>query len=135
MSNFTNALGLDIGAARIGVARINAIAKIPEPLCVLKNDDNFNSILNRLIKEHDIDLLVVGKPRNLSGNTTDQTNIVADFMQTLDLSIPIEYQDETLSTIVASDMVGKKYPKKMEDALAAGVILQDYVMSLAGPLV
>ena len=30
--SFTNALGLDIGMVRTGVARINAVAKIAEPL-------------------------------------------------------------------------------------------------------
>ena len=60
MSKFLNALGLDVGMARIGVARINAIAQISEPLSVVKNDGNTFDVLNKLISEYSIDLIVVG---------------------------------------------------------------------------
>jgi putative Holliday junction resolvase len=128
MSSYQNALGLDLGAARIGVARINAIARIAEPLVVLANDAHFDDRLEQLLAEHAIDLIVVGLPRNLSGETTQQSDSVIAFCkQHLDhLSIPYVYQDETLSTHTAKTMLSKKHGVGMEDALAACVILEDF---------
>ena len=98
MSNFVNALGLDVGDARIGVARINSIAQIAEPLVVLQNNDRFMTELTELILEYSIDLLVVGLPRNMSGEKTKQTAVVEHFAQEVLSRCPIRhvFQDETL---------------------------------------
>lgn len=130
MNKFVNALGLDIGAARIGVARVNYIAQIPEPLVVLKNDHDFVSSLKRLIDEYSIDLIVVGLPRNMSGEKTAQSAYVEEFAEDLKskIDLKVEFQDETLSTVAASEKVTEK-TKMLEDAYAAAVILSDFIIS------
>jgi putative Holliday junction resolvase len=127
-NKFTNALGLDVGMARIGVARINSIAQISEPLVVLNNDDNFVGHLQKLISEYSVDLIVVGLPRNMQGEKTEQTRYVEQFTENLSkhLSLRIIMQDETLSTVAASERVTDK-TRFMEDAHAAAIILEDFI--------
>ena len=126
MNSFTNALGLDIGAARIGVARVNSIARLPEPLCVLKNDESFTTQLDVLVKEHGIDLIVVGRPRNMKGETTHQTEEILKFTHDMNMDVPIVFQDETLSTVKASMYKSKAFAH-IEDAVEAAIILEDFV--------
>lgn len=127
-NSFVNALGLDVGMARIGVARINSIARISEPLAVLANDESFVPDIKKLISEYSIDIVVVGLPRNMNGEKTAQTEYVETFTNKLQTQIdkPIVFQDETLSTVAASERVTPK-TKSMEDAHAAAVILEDFI--------
>ena len=130
MNNFTNALGIDVGSVRIGVARVNAIARLPEPLCVLKNDGSFQAELNKLINEYDIDLLVIGLPRNMSGQETKQSEYVKAFVNEYlaAFSTPHVFQDETLSTVGAKDrMLSKSDGQLGIDAHAAAIILDDFL--------
>ena len=129
MNSFTNALGLDVGGARIGVARVNSIALMPEPLMVLKNDDRFVERLKQILVEYSIDLVVVGRPRNMKGELTEQSRTIERFTEAViaPLGTKFEYFDETLSTQAASTRLTKKYGPEMEDALAAAVILEDYI--------
>lgn len=132
MSNFVNALGLDVGDARIGVARINSIAQIAEPLVVLQNNDRFMTELTELILEYSIDLLVVGLPRNMSGEKTKQTAVVEHFAQEVLSGCPIRhvFQDETLSTVAAVARMPKN-AEHLQDAYAACIILEDYIQTNA----
>lgn len=132
MSNYyTNALGLDLGERKIGIARVNSIARIPEPLTVFENNDQLATKLRLLITEFGIDLLVFGLPRNMNGEETEQTNFTKRLANELgtDLLLPIVFQDETLSTQRAIDYQKKTGSKASEDAIAACVILEDFIES------
>ena len=132
MSKAKNILGLDLGERRIGIARINTVAQIAEPLAVLQNDDKFVSELKWYIAEYSIYQLVVRMPRNMQGEKTQQSAAVELFtsqnLQNLGLSVV--FQDETLSTVMAHSR--STLPKSMEDAVAACVILEDYIMENEG---
>jgi putative Holliday junction resolvase len=131
-SQTDNIFGLDIGSKRIGLARVNLLAKIPEPLAVLANDDNFLQKLALLANEHSVKKLVVGLPRNLNGQETSQTEYTRQFVNNnLTDKYEIIWQDETLSSVEAD-----KYLKNtginqeaMLDAIAACIILEDYINS------
>ncbi|HOR23545.1 Holliday junction resolvase RuvX [Candidatus Saccharibacteria bacterium] len=128
----TNLLGLDIGEKRIGVARANVVARLPEPLTTLNNDENFRGLLKEIIKQHDIDTIVVGLPRNLDGRETKQSEYVRGFVNSKLQKIgpAITYQDETLSTVEALERIKlQKKPIDDVDSLAAAVILEDYLNS------
>jgi putative Holliday junction resolvase len=125
--NYTNALGLDIGSKRIGVARINSIARISEPLVTLSNDDSFISELKKIIDKEVIDLIVVGLPRNMSGEETRQTTVVKDFVDNTvrpSINLPIIYYDETLSSVDAEKYSNDTKKKRGIDAIAAAEILR-----------
>lgn len=127
---FVNALGIDVGARRIGIARINSVAKIPEPLGTFLNDDTFPEAMTRLIAEHQIDAIVVGLPRNLQGVETPQTNIVRDFVDQVikkATNLPIIFQDETLTSIAAGHHTHEAITRFGLDSLAATEILKDFI--------
>ena len=93
-----NALGLDIGKKRIGVARVNMIALLPTPVTTLVNDDQFINKLRELVNNYEIDTIVVGLPRSLDGKETDQSKYTRDFAVNLSIfNLPVIFQDETLS--------------------------------------
>ncbi|MDX1765988.1 MAG: Holliday junction resolvase RuvX [Candidatus Saccharimonadales bacterium] len=129
---FNNALALDLGEARIGVARGSSMAKIAEGLTTLLVDGNEVEQLKKLVEEHDIDLLVVGIPRNQAGEPTEQTKKVFTRAEELadELQLPLQYQDESLTSVAAEKLLnqrGERYDKGDVDRVAAEIIMQDFL--------
>ena len=79
---------------------------------------------------------MVGYPRNQSGEPTQQTAYVEQFVEALQpVDATIKYQDESLTSIKAEDILKKRkkpYEKGDIDALAASLILQDYLEETYG---
>lgn len=127
---YVNALGIDVGTKRIGLARVNAIAKIPEPLGTFLNDDTFTNAMTSLIAEHSIDVIVVGLPRNMQGVETPQTEIVKSFAEEVikkNSKLPIIFQDETLTSVAAENYDNDAIARYGLDSLAAVEILNDFI--------
>lgn len=80
-----------------------------------------------------IDTIVVGYPRNQSGEPTAQTEAVKTFAkQLIDFGPKIVFQDESLTSVTAEQRLqsrGKPYDKADIDMEAAVLILQDYLES------
>lgn len=127
-------LALDVGAARIGVALANDVARIASPLPVLANDESFCSKLRDLTSEHHISQIVVGWPRGLDGQETEQTRYVEKFIFKLDLcGVPVVRQDEALTSVQAEAELkksGKNFTKGDIDSLSAVYILEDFLAEL-----
>jgi putative Holliday junction resolvase len=125
-------LALDIGRARIGVALANDVVRIASPLITLANDKMFKDRLLALVKEHQAAAVVVGWPRGLDGQETEQTQYVSDFVDKLDawLDVPVHLQDEAATSIKAEEELqrrGVPYEKGDIDKLSAVYILEDYL--------
>ena len=120
-------LGLDIGQARIGVARASTVARLAEPLMVLKTTQAI-ARLQSLITKHKVEALVAGLPRNLSGDDTAQTAWVRNWVRQAraKIDLPFYWQDEALTSRQAQNLKLKtKSPG--QDADAAAIILQDFL--------
>ena len=121
-------IGLDVGGTRTGIARASAVARIAQPLETVETKQVL-SRLSELIDEYAVDTIVVGLPRSLDGNDTDQTRWVRQWMVGAKEKInkPFYWQDEALTTKLAE--LKAKTSKKTQDtdALAAAVILQDFL--------
>lgn len=135
MSKNEIVLGLDVGSRRIGVARGNSLVRLAAPLTILPADDQDQVVvqLRQLIDNEKADRLVVGLPRSLDGNETDQTKAVREFVETnlKGLGLPIEFQDEAGTSHEAATRMqssGSKFT--YDDAHAAAIILQDYLDNL-----
>jgi putative Holliday junction resolvase len=129
----SNVLGLDIGEKRIGVARANMVAKIPTPLCTLENDDNFIDKLKSIANKEQVDLVVIGLPRNMSGEETKQSQYVRKFVNAKikQLGFKVLFADETLSSVSAQErLLLSKKSKTGIDSIAASIILEDYLKTL-----
>lgn len=125
-------LGLDIGSKRIGVAIADLTIKLPRPLLTLTNDEHLLKNLQKIIQDNDATKLVIGLPRGLEGQETQQTIVVRDMAQTIINTFKIEVimQDEALTSIKAKEELmarGKIYTKGDVDSLAATYILEDYL--------
>lgn len=125
-------LALDVGAQRIGVARANSIARIASPLTTLQHTDQIFHDIAQLLKQEQADELVVGLPRGLEGQETDQTRTVRQFVADLqqNIAVPVHLQDEALTSVKAEkELEARKKPfaKGDVDALAATYILGDYL--------
>lgn len=124
-------LGLDVGTARIGVAVGESAVRIAIPHDHIVVDGNEVEKIARLVIQDGVDTVVVGYPRNQSGEATEQTKLVEAFADRLgDLDARIVFQDESLTSVMAEARLksrGQDFSKGDIDSEAAAIILQDYM--------
>ena len=120
-------LGIDHGSKHVGLAKGDDENKIALPFLSLENEgiDNLIGELSGIVKDEDIDVVVVGYPINLKGGKTEQTNKVEVFVEKLKvgLNCKVVLEDERFSTVGARKM-GSDVD---EHQLAAQSILQGYL--------
>lgn len=124
-------LGLDVGAARIGVALADTGIRIAIPHDYIEVDGDEIKAIAELVISNNIDTIVVGYPRNQSGEATQQTQYVEEFADKLkDFDAQVVFQDESLTSVIAEQRLvarRKAYTKGDIDSEAAAIILQDYM--------
>lgn len=134
-------LGLDIGDKRVGVACGDAEVRIATPLQVIARGtiEQDARALAQIAREYDAAHLIVGLPRNMDGTQGAQANAVIAYAQNIAraLDLPLTLWDERLTTVEATRRThetgarGKKSRRNL-DAIAAAVILQDFLDSQLG---
>lgn len=125
-----NLISLDVGTKRIGVASASTEIKIAVPLPTIEVDGNEIEAIAKIVRMESAETIVVGYPRNQAGEATEQTGYAEAFAGKLKGLAPIVFQDESLTSVMAEDRLkasGKPYEKGDIDALAASIILQDYL--------
>jgi putative Holliday junction resolvase len=124
-------LGLDVGEKRIGVARGDNDVRLAVPCLTVQVDENIIQTIHDLVQQYQAEIVVIGYPRNQTGESTAQTKKVEDFADRLKgLPTKIVFQDESVSSILAENKlkeIGKPYDKPDIDMQAATIILQDYL--------
>lgn len=136
------ALGVDYGQKRIGLALSDASGLLARPWKVIARVGNAAQVAAALAGEvkgleasdEAVAVVVVGYPRRLSGEPNEQTlavQKVSDRLKQL-LQIPVVLQDERLSSHEADELLARsekdwRKRKQLLDAMAAAVILQDYL--------
>lgn len=127
-------LALDVGEKRIGVAVGDDGVRIAVPFETIDVDGKEIERIARLVVDENVDTVVVGYPRNQSGEATAQTEYVEMFTARLtDIAPKLVFQDESLTSVLAEQRLKsykKPYTKGDIDALAAAMILQDYIEQL-----
>jgi len=122
-------LGIDYGSKRIGLALGDEEQKVALPFDVIENQEGLIGELRRIIENEKIYRIVVGFPLGMSGKETVKTKEVEKFVDLLErnFNLPIITEDERLSSKMA-DSLFKEYKEKYDrDAVAAMVILQNYL--------
>jgi len=124
-------LGLDFGAARVGLATGDAGAKLARPHSTVAP----GQLAAAIEAAGPFKAIIVGLPRGLDGQDTAQTLAVRRFSDELleHRAEPVIFQDEAATSAVAKaelEASGKPYTKEQIDAQAAAIILQDYLDSL-----
>lgn len=127
-------IALDMGDKRIGVARAYYGSLFPSPCTVIEHNDSVVASLLRLFKEQEAVAVVVGLPRNLSGDDTAQTRSVRAFVARMqqESELPFFLQDEAGTSKKAAEEIAQQPRKKAsidssKDALAATYILEDFI--------
>ena len=130
-------LGLDLGTKTLGVAVSDKTGLIATSLTILRHDYNFDFLieeLKKIIKEKEIETIVLGLPKNMNNTIGERGEMVLSFKEKLEESIhlPVILEDERLTTKVAENIlitadVSRKKRKKVIDKMAANVILQSYL--------
>lgn len=128
-------LSLDVGEKRIGVAVGDSGVRIAVPFETIEVDGKEVERIARIVIGESVDTVVVGYPRNQSGEATAQTAYAEAFADKLKDIVPkLVFQDESLTSVLAEQRLksyGKPYTKGDIDAQAAALILQDYLERLA----
>jgi putative Holliday junction resolvase len=136
-------LGLDPGERRIGIAISDPTGTLARPLQTLvrgSREEDFAAIA-ALVAEHNVELVVVGRPLSLDGTEGPQARRVARYADALAacLHVPLVSWDERFTTVAADEILrqtrGRKGRRRARtkgrvDAIAAAVILQSYLDSI-----
>jgi putative holliday junction resolvase len=133
-------IGLDVGSKTIGVAISDAFGWTAQGLTTIKwQETNFasaNPELTKIIKENEVDCIVVGLPKHMNGSIGERGEASQRFATYLEneFGLPIIFWDERLTTMAAERVlleadVSRKKRKKVIDKMAAVMILQGYLDS------
>jgi putative holliday junction resolvase len=130
-------IGLDVGDRWLGVALSDPMGIIARPLLIIERRDELTDAetVAQLIRRYAAGKVVVGLPRLLTGVAGSQAERVQHFARRLAAiaDAPVLFQDERFSTADAKDIMKanrkrkKGYIAERDDAVAAAVILQDWL--------
>jgi putative holliday junction resolvase len=149
----TRWLALDVGEARIGVASSDPGGFLASPystLRVSRDKSQTWAAIQRLVNETEAEGLIIGLPVSLDGKIHTQGEHIQAFAEQLrpHITIPIAFWDERYSTVEVERLLAGQHQDEGEgrrrrskrrsrsarrhsiDALAAAVILQEYLDDL-----
>jgi len=131
-------LGLDVGSRRIGIAVSDPLGITAQGLETLqrKNKRHDFEYLDQIIREYDVQEIVVGLPLRMSGMEGDQARKIQAFAEDLHerFRLPVHLWDERLTSAEANrllrttDLSIQKRGKAV-DRMAAVLILQGWMES------
>lgn len=129
-------LALDHGTKRIGVAVSDETKTIAQPLEYILAEPfaNFLERLKKILAEKEIDLIILGLPRNMDGSYGPAAQKVEAFAAALKnaITVPIKLLDERLTSKMANRIliqgnVRRDKRKEKVDKMAAAILLQSYL--------
>ncbi len=131
-------LGIDYGQARVGIAITDELKITAQGLKTINHNGNDKILLAKLdeiIKEYDIDTIVIGMPLHMNGDKSKRAEITEKFVHKLKCKynkMKIVTQDERLTTVQAhrtmNDLdINKKRKKELVDTISAVYILETYI--------
>lgn len=121
-------LGVDYGRAKVGIAIGEGFLAEPYKVIKYKDKEFLVKQIDDIVKKEQIVRIVVGVSESEMGRES------ANFgkMVNEELNIPVDIQDETLSSLDAQKLsrevgIQRKKRKGLEDAYAATIMLQNYL--------
>ena len=129
-------LGIDVGARRTGVALSDPTGTIASPLTVIvvESRRRLAKAVAALVREHDVEAVVVGHPLNLAGEEGPAAVKVRAFIPELErrVACPLVLWDERFSTRAATGSmrelgVSTREGRGAVDMVAAALILQSWL--------
>ncbi len=129
-------LGLDVGERRIGVAVSDPLGLTAQGLAVWtrRREEEDLAYLHKLIREYEVERVVVGLPVRTDGQEGPEAAGVRAFGQRLAAAtgVPVEWWDERFTTaaaqraLLAADL-SRRRRRAVVDQVAAALMLQAYL--------
>jgi putative Holliday junction resolvase len=130
-------LALDYGTARIGVAVSDPEGITAQPLEAIQRGrgrGNPLAAIARLVREYEVERIVVGLPLHMEGQPGEQARAAQAFGGSIAAStgLPVEYLDERWTTLEAGralDALGVRGRRRRErlDGAAAAILLRTFL--------
>ena len=129
-------LALDHGSKRIGVAVSDETKTIAQPLEYIDAEPfaDFLARLKQLIQEKEVELILIGMPRNMDGSYGPAAQKVETFVAALRsaITVPVSLRDERLTSVMANRIliqgnVRRAQRKEKVDKMAAAILLQSHL--------
>lgn len=124
-------IGVDVGRARVGVARCDPDGLLATPVETVPRDDAAVARVVALAEEHSAVEILVGLPLNLRGEDTVSTADARGFAAAVAAAsaLPVRLVDERLSTVSAHAALrdagrSQRSSRRIIDQVAAVVLLQ-----------
>ncbi len=124
----------------MGLAISDEMKMIAQPLEYFPADPitDFLARLKEIIREKQVELIIVGMPRNMDGSYGPAALKVREFVAVLNdaIAVPIKTWDERLTSAQANRFLAEGHVKPSKrrekvDKTAAAIILQSFLDSLA----
>jgi len=124
-------LGIDVGRARVGVARSDPDGMLAVPVETVPRSEESLARIAQIAADYEPIEFVVGLPVNMQGADTPSTSDAREFAGALQrlTSVPVRLMDERLSTVSAhaalrSSGRTQRNSRSIVDQVAAVVLLQ-----------
>ena len=129
-------LAIDYGRKRTGLAVTDTLQIIANGLGTVPGNE-VTSFLKTYVSQENIDLFVIGHPKRMNNEPSENMQHVKAFADSLHKAfpeIPIEYMDERFTSVMAHQAMRdgglrkkRRQDKALADEIAATIILQGYL--------
>ncbi len=124
-------IGIDFGEKRIGIAVSDPLCLIASPREIVVHTRQVSDFqrIKEICDEMGATMVVVGVPTDSYGRFGKQADRIFAWAEKLSgfLNLPVEFQDETMSSQFAESLKKSKGRRIKVDHIAAARILQDYL--------
>ena len=131
-------ISIDYGRKRTGLAASDTLQMIANGLTTLPSGEVVN-FLSEYVKKEPVDVFVVGLPKQMNNEPSENMKYVEAFVTHLKRvipEIPVEYYDERFTSVLAHKAMlegglkkKKRQDKTLVDEISAVIILQEYLES------
>ena len=128
-------IGLDLGTKTLGISMSKGV--IATNYKTLRHNEDYDYLVNevnKLVQDENIDIIVLGFPKNMNNTIGERANITLSFKEKLEKVTKKEVilEDERLTSCVANQVLisadtSRKKRKERVDGVASVIILQSYL--------
>jgi len=129
-------MAIDYGRKRTGLAVTDTLQIIANGLCTVASEEA-TAFLKDYVSRENVDLFVVGQPKQMNNEPSENMKQVLIFVNHLQKAIPhipIAYADERLTSVMAHQAMitgglrkKRRQDKALVDEISAVIILQGYL--------
>lgn len=131
-------VAIDYGRKRTGIAVTDTLQMIANGLTTVSSEE-LVAYLSDYVSREPVDLFVVGQPRQMNNEPSENMKYVEAFVKHLQRTlpdIPVVYYDERFTSVMAHQAMldgglkkKKRQDKALVDEISAVIILQGYLES------